>query len=405
MVLNSDTISFLRHSVQIKFQKESRGFSKEQVQRTLAKLPPLADEIERLQNKLAEFEERALAAEARLVEAQVPTEVVAPAMPTISQDFDETLRNTLVSAQSNADTTIRNAQEEAERLRTEAEFQSNSLLAEAKEQKSEMQKEAEDHRDTLVAEAEGERARLLEAAAAEVKERKDKIEKELVDAHESERANLLEQISDLKGTHNLLQKDVTRFEDHLQSRREDVRKALNEITEVLDDPERLRVEDPIESAEIPDFDADEYAPIGLDVESVTALEEEANLSIETTTQEELIDAEELNALEITEDNDDVDDGASEIVFDSDSIEDFDSTADSFEVEDVEFVEENLEELDEAEKIVPPPPPGSNSGSSAGDPYLEELRRVTTEDPLDGDPITSFLDDDSDKSSGWFGRKK
>ncbi|MEL7207114.1 MAG: hypothetical protein AAGK32_02595 [Actinomycetota bacterium] len=47
----------------------------------------------------------------------------------------------------------------------------------------------------------------------------------------------------------------------------------------------------------------------------------------------------------------------------------------------------------------PPPP-------TGDPFLDELRRVTTEEPGDGDPITDFLEDDESKGAGgWFGRRK
>jgi hypothetical protein len=47
----------------------------------------------------------------------------------------------------------------------------------------------------------------------------------------------------------------------------------------------------------------------------------------------------------------------------------------------------------------PPPP-------TGDPFLDELRRVTTEEPTDGDPITDFLEEDgTNRGSGWFGRKR
>ncbi|MGI9595978.1 MAG: DivIVA domain-containing protein, partial [Acidimicrobiales bacterium] len=139
MPLQSDKLRLLRRIPDIRFEEETRGYSKDQVDRVLANLAPLADEIERLQARLSESETRAASAEARLVEARSPSQASgAPGMPPAPQpDFDETLRNTLVSAQRQADTTIREAKEEAERLRTEAEFQSNALLADARDQASE----------------------------------------------------------------------------------------------------------------------------------------------------------------------------------------------------------------------------------------------------------------------------
>jgi len=399
MVLNSDTISFLRHSVQIKFQKEQRGYSKEQVQRTLAKLPPLADEIERLQNKLEEYEARAQAAESRLIEAQTPSDFEAPQMPTVSQDFDETLRNTLVSAQRTADTTIREAQEEAERLRSEAELQTNSLLAEANEKAGELQAAAEQTHADLVSEAEAERTSLLKSASKEVGERKKEIEKELAEAHEVERTSLLNQISELQETHNLLQGDVTRFEDHLKARQEEVKKALSEITVVLDDPEKLRVEDPIVAAEVPEFQAEDYPPIGIELDSINELEQEVSVVSDAEPEvDEFLDLEDVDSLELFEDGLSLEDasGTETELLEAEPLHNFE-VSDS--IVEAEF-EENIEfESQELDRVVPPPPPAS------GDPYLEELRRVTTEEPTDGDPIANFLDDDDDKSSGWFGRKK
>ena len=413
MALNSDTISFLRHSVHIKFHKEARGYSKEQVQRTLAKLPPLADEVERLQNRLIDYETRAQAAEARLVEAQAPAEVQTLAAPPVSEDFSETLRNTMVSAQRTADTTVREAQEEAERLRTEAEFQSNSLLAETRDQVNEMTREAEAAKAEMIAEAEAERAKMLEDASSEVKERLAKIEAELEEAHDTERANLMSQISELQDTHKLLQTDVTRFEEHLESRREDVRKALNEITEVLDDPDRLRVEEPIQPAEVPGFEPEDYPPISVNSDSVEELEQEAVIASEATAPpEETIDISEFDSLNVVVE--DEDDDAVDVYIDDDYL--VDGEAEGLEqeayVEDdqgdqadylVDIETEEGADDDGSGRLTPPPPPMSSDG---GDPYLEELRRVTTEEPTADDAISSFLDDDQSKAGGgWFGRKK
>ena len=138
--------------------------------------------------------------------------------PAPQPDFDETLRNTLVSAQRQADTTVREAKEEAERLRTEAEFQTNALLADARDQAAEMTTEAVAYRDKLMAEAARERANLLEEARNEAESMVNAVEKELAEAHESERTDLVNQISDLQNKHQMLQGDVSRFEDHISGR-------------------------------------------------------------------------------------------------------------------------------------------------------------------------------------------
>ncbi|MEL7209660.1 MAG: hypothetical protein AAGK32_15725, partial [Actinomycetota bacterium] len=119
MAQQSDKLRLLRRIPDIRFEEESRGYSKDQVDRVLANLAPLADEIEKLQAKLGEAESRAQSAESRLIEARSPSSPPSTpgAPPAPMPDFDETLRNTLVNAQRTADTTVREAKEEAERLR------------------------------------------------------------------------------------------------------------------------------------------------------------------------------------------------------------------------------------------------------------------------------------------------
>ena len=69
MALQSDKLRLLRRIPKIRFEEELRGYSKQQVDRVLENLAPLADEIESLQNRLAEAETRAAGAEARLLES------------------------------------------------------------------------------------------------------------------------------------------------------------------------------------------------------------------------------------------------------------------------------------------------------------------------------------------------
>ena len=397
MAQQSDKLRLLRRIPDIRFEEESRGYSKDQVDRVLANLAPLADEIEKLQARLSEAEQRAASAEARLIEARSPSQSPSPpgAPPAPMPDFDETLRNTLVNAQRTADTTVREAKEEAERLRNEAEFQSNALLADARDQATEMTTEAVAHRERLLAEAAAERAKMLETAKEEAQQRVNAVEEELAQAHESERTRLLEQIGNLQHTHGLLQADVSRFEQHLEARRTDVKAALDELNAVLDDPDLLRAREALEPAEIGVVDTTDYPPIAVEVVALQDLEDEANTAIEQTSRpQELIDADELEL--------DAPPAVEEL---AEAAEEYDAK-DDYEQDDY---------VDEAPAATVTAEVGANGEAAAedgpppptGDPFLDELRRVTNEDAGADDAISDFLDDDGQNRSGggWFGRRK
>ena len=408
MAQQSDKLRLLRRIPDIRFEEESRGYSKDQVDRVLANLAPLADEIEKLQARLSEAETRAASAEARLIEARSPSQTPSPpgAPPAPMPDFDETLRNTLVNAQRTADTTVREAKEEAERLRNEAEFQSNALLADARDQATEMTTEAVAHRERLLAEAAAERAKMLDTAKEEAQQRVNAVEEELAQAHEAERSRLLEQIGNLQHTHGMLQGDVARFERHLEARRTDVKSALDELNAVLDDPELLRAREALEPAEIGVVDTTDYPPIAVEVVALHDLEEEANAAIEETTRPtEVIDADELDLAPADEDEaETVDDDE-----DYDDAPEDEVSGDGFETTD--YAEAEAEPAAVAAEVATngdahaatdgsgPPPP-------TGDPFLDELRRATNEEPSAGDPITDFLEEDNpNRGGGWFGRRK
>ncbi len=428
MPLQSDKLRLLKRIPDIRFEEEPRGYSKDQVNRVLANLAPLADEIDRLQTRLVEAEQRASGAEARLVEAQPPSSPAGIEVPAAPQpDFDETLRNTLVSAQRQADTTVREAREEAERLRTEAEFQSNAMLADARDQAAEMTTEAVGYREKMVADAGSERSRLLDEAKEEARSRLEAVETELAKAHEDERANLVRQISELKDTHRMLQIDVERFENHLASRCNDVRASLDEISEILDDPARLRNNDGIEAAELVDFDAENYPPIAVEVVALNELEEEAQIAADSENEEaEVVDAADLDVLapdpdvEIDEGVDvDLDDGIEvQPNVQEDVVLDAVETVDAVDGEQAP-ADGDIQIGVETQVIQPPPAPavaangdgpvdenGAPTVLGTGDPYLDELRRVTAEDGSD-DAINDFLDDrNSDRGGGgWFGRRR
>jgi cell division septum initiation protein DivIVA len=406
MPLQSDKLRLLRRIPEICFEEEMQGYSKDQVDRVLANLAPLADEIERLQARLAEAENRAVAAETRLVEARSPSSdpLAAAGMPPAPQpDFDETLRNTLVSAQRQADLTIRESREEAERLRTEAEFQSNALLADARDQASEMTTEAVANRERMLAEAAAERARLLEEARAESRSRVESVEAELADAYEGERTSLIGQIEDLQATHRLLQDDVARFEQHLADRTAVVRAALADITGALDDPARLRLNETPAPAPIDEFRSADYPPIGVEVESLNELETEAAASAAMVPPApEPVDPSELADVELVSGQADGD--AEPAVFDG---ADFET---DLPIDDEPFDEGIDIDLVAAEEVDPAITETrtilAEGDDGEADPFLDELRRVTTEDPNPDDPIEEFINHKHERGgSGWFGRRR
>lgn len=413
MAQQSDKLRLLRRIPDIRFEEESRGYSKDQVDRVLANLAPLADEIEKLHARLAEAETRAASAEARLIEARSPSQAAVPPgpAPTPMPDFDETLRNTLVNAQRTADTLVREAKEEAERLRNEAEFQSNALLADARDQANEMTTEAVAHRERLLGEAAAERAKMLDSAREEAQHRVNAVVEELTQAHEAERSRLIDQIADLQHIHGLLQGDVTRFERHLEARRADVKRALEELNAVLDDPEALRSREALEPAEIGVVDSTDYPPIAVEVVALHELEAEAAAAIEATTRPtEVIAPEELEELA----------PATPALNGDDEVDEepvYETAAPA--PQEVVYADSYAEEITDS-AAAPPPPNGASqvppvpvaagappAAPPTGDPFLDELRRVTTEEPAAGDPITNFLEDDNSNrgGGGWFGRRK
>lgn len=411
MAAQNDKFRLLRRIPDLRFEEVPKGYSKEQVNRVLDNLAQLYEEVERLQARLAEAETRAASAEARLVEARSPSNAQGESVPPLpNADFDETLRNTLVSAQRTADTMVKDAKDEADRLQSEAELQSTAMLDEAREQSEEMTAEAVAARETKLKEAEQERLDLTAQYKSELEERKAAIESELEEAHEEERSNLLRQISDLKATHGSLQDDIGRFEEHLNSRREAIRVAIDDLNTVVEDPTSLRSAEVPEPSDVTEVDETDYEKIAIQSPELEKLESD-----------------------IPEDTSD----ASEEVTVVEDVED--SGRSGFEVQDDSGPEEATSETTESVETTPPNPPSNGDAPQAfeedvtldgatldqkdsdssdaessdkpslnsGDPFLAELRRVTNEEPEDGDPITDFLEDESSASNsgGWFGRRK
>ena len=194
----------------------------------------------------------------------------------------------------------------------------------------------------------------------------------------------------------------------IATRAADVRKALEEITSALDDPERLRANDELKPADLDEFSATDYPPIAVEVVALNELENEAVAAAEATAHTGEI----INAADLDELTDDGLDYADE--------EDAEYDGEAFEtVEAVEAVEEYSEDpqIGVETQIVPPPPYDEGAagngevhvdGNGVDDPsdrYLDELHRVTNEDPEHDDPISDFLDNKQERGGGWFGRRK
>ena len=419
MAPQNDKFRLLRRIPDLRFEEVSKGYSKEQVNRVLDNLAQLYEEVERLQARLAEAETRAASAEARLVEARSPSNAADSVPPLPNADFDETLRNTLVSAQRTADTMVKEAKEEATRVQSEAELQSSALLDDARAQSEEMTAEAVAHRDKLMSEADEERVEVTRQYKDELDERKKSIETELDSAHEAERSSLLKQISSLQGVHQTLQDDIGRFESHLDSRREAIRSAITDLTKVVEDPSSLRSTEQPEPAEVAEVHESDYPKIG--IESPLFDELDGQVSDGDSSAEEVptpdpdaevtVSADELASTNgsptvVVNEDDDTVEAAPEVEEATSGSSDPQEFSEDVTLDrelDQDVVEPEQQPVDAETTIA-----GSGGvAASGGDPFLAELRRVTNEEPKEGDPITDFLEDESPNSNsgGWFGRRK
>ncbi len=376
----------------------------------LAKLPPIAEDVERLQNKLKDYEKRALAAEERLMSVSSPAEAPVHVMPEISGDFDETLRNTLVSAQRQADVTVAEATAEAARLREEAHLQASSLIEEARLEATEVVRDAKAQTQEVLTDLEIEKVSRLESLSKEVATKRSELEEELRASHVSERDALIAQIRDLSETHRLLRRDVERFESHLGKRRGDIQGALEEIAAVLDNPSKLREQMPLESEDLEDFDPNGFQDIALNLSGLDSLAEEVASASASFNAEPKVEAQvEVEEVETAMISAEIDAFISAEVqqinlsSEIEVIEIPETYEPEFEAE--VFIEESFM-TDELAAI----PPQPSAEYTTSDPFLEELKRATTEQSSEDDTIQAFLDSEveeegSAKAAGWFGRKK
>lgn len=268
----------LRKIPELSFQEELRGYSKHQVDMVLESLAPAADELERLQSRVAEAETRAASAEARMMEAGGRAEDLASPQPRpepaaapevtemhrpvagdtsddvlarTSPDFDETLRKTLLLAQRTADEVVQEARQEADEILNGARTQANELMATAERESEEALRSAREdaaklERDTAAGRAQldreisAERRRLFTDMHAELAVKRSLIEDELSQVEGNERDALVEQIADLEGIRTGLATDIEVLERFLDSRRAALAGVVADLQGVMESPDRLR---------------------------------------------------------------------------------------------------------------------------------------------------------------------
>jgi cell division septum initiation protein DivIVA len=428
MVAHDDKFRVLRKLPEVRFEEELRGYSKGQVDRVLQSLAPLADDVAALQHRLAEAESRAAAAEARLVEqaqsgrgAAVADEPVAP------PSFDETLSKTLLLAQRTADQTVASAQAEAAALLEAARREAGALRA-----------ETDAARRTALDAVAGERRDLLATAHAEIQERVAEAEASLAAAEGAERARLLDDIRDLSVTRDQLSAEIESLEGHLAQRREVIRAALADIGSIVDDPVRFHSEmPPVASAEVLDDRAD--TPIVLDVEGLDDLAP-ASERTEPATPLAATSASSTVLGEFDDDRSGPPTEAIEAVapsvddaFDDWSVEPTEvadaqvpapevgdrsdpsdestiGEAASFGFDDLDPVDADPGRLDLGRPAWADAVPDADDlavGRSSDDPFLDELRRATSETAETDAALERFLSDnpDDDRRSGWFSRRR
>ncbi len=447
---SNDKLRVLRRIPELRFEEELRGYNKHQVDRVLENLAPLADEVDLLLDRLKEAETRAASAEARLMErpgADI-AEVAAPAPSAQADGFDnETISKTLLLAQQAADNKLREANEESARLRDAAAAEASTVVGDANAEAERIRSEILAQRATLMSQAETDVAALVSSAKADLDAKVSAAEAELADAHGGTRAALVEEIAGLRSQRDVLVADVDQFEGHLAARRETIREALAELTRVVEDPERLRTSMPPTPADVAAVDPDALLSSGLNEAVNTSLdtplgeappldlhaaaEREAGESVPEATGAGDTVAPDTAAPDTAAVQAAVESALNEPITNTDTIEvanagddvDLEATQahETVTVADedasvVDLTSEGAADDDAAGEAVgvarpawadaipdadPPPPDGTT-----GDPFLDELRRVTNEDEEDP-ALAAFLGDDEegDKGGSWFSRRK
>jgi DivIVA domain-containing protein len=210
----------------VKFSERRRGYDPEEVDNFLERV---STAVAQLQDKLREVTARAEEADARVADAQraqataeaelarvgseQPSSAPAPATPADPEADAEKASRILLMAQKTADATIDDANTTAQNTVSEARTTAAGLVAEAEAEAERTRTEAEVEADALV------------------QERRESIEREV------------RELEELKVT---VQSDIDILGTHLDEQRARIRRGVEALALVLDDPDGLRVDTPPE---------------------------------------------------------------------------------------------------------------------------------------------------------------
>ena len=207
----------------VKFTERRRGYDPEEVDNFLERV---SSAVAQLQDKLREATARAEQADARAADAQraraaaeaqlsrggAPDAVAsAPAAERADPEVEaERASKILLMAQKTADATIEDANDTAQQTIADARAQASTLVSDAEAEAAKLRSDAKQEADELV---------------------------------ERQRAAVVKDVRELEDVRASVQGDVEKLKTHLDEQRSRIRRGVEALALVLDDPEGLHVDE------------------------------------------------------------------------------------------------------------------------------------------------------------------
>ncbi len=209
----------------VEFRERFRGYDPDEVDDFLERV---AKAVEQLQSRLKEANERADAAEIKAASGA---------------DIDESLRRTLVLAQRTADQAIAEAEEQARNRMQQAEDEAALITAKANERSARVLADADVRASTVVSEADRRAASTLADADSQAASKLAVAQQEAAVRFGSTHERLQKEVISLDERRTQLAGDVEALEHFIEIRREGLRRTIDRLQVVLDDPDHLHHED------------------------------------------------------------------------------------------------------------------------------------------------------------------
>lgn len=206
----------------VKFDERRKGYDPEQVDNFLERV---SGAVAQLQDKLREATSRAEEADTRIAEAKRAQAVAEAQVDKLKADLERTQAMPAVSIESHEDPGA--VAEEATNVLVMAQKAADATRAEANQQAMTTVSDARTKAAEIVAEAERQAEETLEEAR--------RRSGELLDAQS---AVVLEEARNLEDTRDQLAQDVSTLEAHFGAQRDQLRRQVERLLEVLDAGER-----------------------------------------------------------------------------------------------------------------------------------------------------------------------